>query len=202
MSESAKVDEGQQSSGEGQKESVNLEELAARLKQLESTNERLLDENKKIKSKYKETTSLFENAEREKLEKEGNYQGLLESEKKRSATLEESLKEMRNKVLKSNLDVALSKYSNEVHDLEDLRTQPRFQNILLDAIDSENLAIREEKVKEYVNEVFKAKPWIKKEATIPATVTSRPNMAKVADKSLNELSSKDIEELLKNGNFN
>lgn len=196
MAENA-VDEGQQSNAEPQKESINIEELSARLAQLESTNNRLLDENKKIKSKYRETSSAYENAEREKLEKEGNWQAVVESERKRVERLEQENKEFKGKMIRTNLNLAVSKYSSEVHDLEDLLNQPKFSHILTSAIDAENMSIDDGKVKEYVNEVLKAKPYMKKLNEIPSTVTTRPGVQVVADKSTDEMTSKELEDYIK-----
>jgi predicted nuclease with TOPRIM domain len=197
MSEIANVDEGQQSNAELQKETINIEELTARLAQLESTNNRLLDENKKIKSKYKETSSAYEIAEREKLEKEGNWQAVVEAERKKRESLEQENKEFKGKMIRTNLNLAVSKYAAEVHDLEDLLNQPKFTHILTGAIDSENMTIDDGKVKEYVNEVLKAKPYMKRNLEIPQTVTTRPGMQAVADKKPEEMTSKELEDYIK-----
>lgn len=195
MSENPIV-EGQTSGGEGTPE-IKLEEVLARLQQLESTNNRLLDENKKFKTKYKETTSLYENAEREKLEKEGNFQALLESERKRVEKLEQESKEMKAKVLKSNVFLEVSKYAGDVHDLDDLLNQPKYSHILTSAIDSESLSVDGAKVKEYVNEVLKVKPWMKKINETPTTITGKPSMTNVPEKKIEEMTSKELEEFIK-----
>lgn len=196
MSNEDQVVEGQTSAGEGQN-NVNLEELLSRMQQLESTNNRLLDENKKIKTKYKETSSLFENTERERLEKEGNYQALLEAERKKLDEILNESKEMKQKVLKSNLFLEVSKYASDVYDLEDLLNQPKYASKLKDAFDTENLTVHSEKVKEYVSDVLKDKPWLKKNQEIATVVTNRPSMVKAPEKNIADMGRDELESLIR-----
>jgi hypothetical protein len=178
---------------------INVSEVMERLKSLEATNARLLEESKSTKHKYQETKSKYEQAEREKLEKEGNYQALLEAERARIAEIEGEAKSMKQKVLKSNMQSTIAKFANEVYDLEDLLNQPKFSHILKDGIDDTSLTLSEEKAKEYVHEVLKAKPYMRKQNGVANTINTKPDFQQgnAGVKSLNELSSSEIENMIK-----
>jgi hypothetical protein len=200
MSEKPNVSEHSQSESEHSTESnqVNVTEVLERLKALEATNARLLDESKKTKSKYQETLSMYETAEREKLEKEGDFQGLLEKEAERANRLANEMNDMKKKVLNSNIKNAVLKFGSDVHDVDDLLNQPKFSHILKDSINDVTLEVGEEKVKEYINEVLKAKPYMRKANKIVNTVDTKPNFQSGdgGTKSLNELSASEIEKIL------
>ena len=198
MSEEKEVS---QSAGEDQTgaNQVNVSEVLERLKALEATNARLLDESKKTKSKYQETLSKYESAEKEKLEKEGNFQVLLEKEMAKNNSLMEEMVGMKKKVLSSNIRSTVSKFASDVYDLEDLLNQPKFSSILSDGIDENSLTVSEDKAKEYVAEVLKAKPYMKKTANVPSTVDTKPSFVtgEGKTKSIDEMDSSELEALIK-----
>ncbi len=200
MSEKSTVSEHSQSESEHSTESnqVNVNEVLERLKALESTNARLLDESKKTKSKYQEALSQYESVDKERLEKEGNFQALLEKEMGRSNNLVSEMNEMKKKVLSSNIRSVVQKYGSDVYDIDDLLNQPRFSHILKDGIDDTTLSIDEEKVKEYINEVIKAKPYMKRNNSIPTTVDTKPSFQNIDGKakSLDEMSAQELEKLI------
>lgn len=178
---------------------VNVSELIERMKALESTNARLLEESKQTKQKYQETKSKYELTEREKLEKEGNFQGLLEAERKKLLELESENRSVKQKVLKSNMQSTIAKFAGEVHDLEDLMNQPKFSHILKDGMDSETLTLSDEKAKEYVHEVLKAKPYMRKSAEEIKTINTKPDYqsGNAGQKTLVDMSSEEIERMIK-----
>lgn len=191
--------EGSESEHSGENQNVNVAELLERMKALESTNARLLEESKQTKQKYQETKSKFEMTEREKLEKEGNYQALLEAERNRLAEIEAESRAMKQKVLKSNIQSTIAKYAGEVHDLEDLLNQSKFSHILKDGIDDNSLTLSEEKAKEYVHEVLKAKPYMRKSTSSTPVLDTKPSYqsGNGGTKTLDEMSGSEIEKMLK-----
>lgn len=192
------IAEGQVNSGEGPKENVDINALVERLKLLESTNARLLDESKKSKEKYQTANSLIEQAERERLEKEGNFQGLLEQERKRSEKLELENKGVKQKVLRSNIQSTILKFAGEVHSLDDVLNQPSFSHILNKGINSDELTLSEESAKEYLNALFTEKPYLKKASSNTQVITSKPSYQNGdgAIKPIGELTKDEIEKLL------
>jgi predicted nuclease with TOPRIM domain len=200
MSVKPKVDERLQSESEHSTESnqVNVNEVLERIKALEATNARLLDESKKTKSKYQDAVTQYENVDRERLEKEGNFQALLEKEVGKSNTLQSEMIEMKKKVLSSNIRSTVQKFSSDVYDVDDLLNQPNFSHILKSGIDETTYSISEEKVKEYVNEVLKAKPYMRKAPNVPNTVDTKPQFqtGEGKTKSLDELSSAELEKII------
>lgn len=192
--------EGSNTQAEGQKDGATLAtDLETKIKALEATNARLLEESQKAKERAKTATSQVEQAERERLEKEGNYQVLLENERKRASTLEEENKGVRQKVLKSNIQATIARLAGEVHSLDDVLNQPAYSHILKKGINDTDLTLSEEVAKEYLNELFKAKPYLKKTAESTGVITTKPNFqtGEGGSKSIDELSSSEIENILK-----
>lgn len=200
MSEKSKEGEHSQTQSEHSEKTkeVNVNELVERLKQLEATNARILEESKKTKANFQERLSQYENIDKERLEKEGDFKTLLEKEKERGDNLSSSMTEMKKKVLSSNIRSAVAKYSSDVHDIDDLLNQPNFSHILKDGINDIDLTIGEEKVKEYITEVLKAKPYMKKASTNIPIIDSKPQFqtGDGVTKGIDELSSIELEKLI------
>jgi hypothetical protein len=200
MSGNSNVSEHSQSESEHSTESnqIDVSALTERLKALENTNARLLEEAKKTKSKYHEVLNQYESVDKERLEKEGNFQALLEKEMAKNNGLLSEMTEMKKKVLSSTIKSTVQKYASDVYDIEDLLNQPKFSHILKDGIDDSTLSISDEKVKEYVTEVLKAKPYMKKANAIPSTVDSKPNFqaGDSKTKSIEDMSSVELEKLI------
>jgi hypothetical protein len=196
------MSEGSNTQSEGAKENevvLDAKALAEQLKALQSTNARLLEESKKAKEQYKTASSLVEQAEREKLEKEGNYQGLLESERKRAEKLETENKTVKQKVLKSNIQATIARLAGEVHSLDDVLNQPSFSHILNKGINSDELTLSEDVAKEYLNELFTAKPYLKKSTQNTNVVNNKPSYqtGNGGVKPVSEMDASEIEKLLK-----
>jgi uncharacterized protein YdiU (UPF0061 family) len=200
MSENTSAGEGRQPNGEGSSGGQeNLTEVMQKLKALEATNARLLEESQKTKTKYQEALNRYESVEKERLEKEGNFQVLLEKEKEKNNDILSQMTDLKMKVVHSNIRSTFSKYTSEVHDMEDLLNQPKFSHILKDAIDDTSLSINEDKAKEYLTEVLKAKPHLKKSSHIPTTIDTKPNFQSGdgKSKSVDEMTTQELEALIK-----
>jgi hypothetical protein len=172
-------------------EKPTIDDALKLIEQLKSTNDRLLEESKKTKEKFKLANDKLSIAEKEKLEKEGNYKELLEQTKNEN-------KGLKQKMLLSNIQSTIAKYAKDAVDLEDVINQPKFKHILESGIDSENLSFDEEVAKLYVSEVYKAKPYLKK-GQVANVVTDKPQYKSEdkANKDYSSLNAKETEELIK-----
>jgi hypothetical protein len=134
----------------------------------DDVNQRLLRESQEYKNKLKEERA--KNAELEhfrklKLEEEGNFKSLLESEKARADRLESEAKDLRQKTLKGNIVSTISRFASDAVDLDDLLNQPKFKSIIEEGIDEDSLSLSEEKAQEYIKKVYEAKPHLRKQST-------------------------------------
>jgi HPt (histidine-containing phosphotransfer) domain-containing protein len=185
--------EGQQAQGEGQEVSGEVNSQAE-LEKLKATNNRLLAESQEWKARFKDEMAAKERATKEQLEKDGNLKGLAEQLQKENQKLKEELGSTRSKVLKANIRSKVARFAGEVHDLEDVLNQPQFKDVLQTGIDQENLELNDDAAKNYVSEVLKAKPWLRK-APGPMNVnTNKPASSTSSGASFSEMS---LEELKK-----
>lgn len=172
--------------------------LLERLDKLEATNKRLLEESKGFKEKYKSVASEVEEKEKKIALEKGDLQKLLDMERAKLQEVTNDAQKLRESVLKSTIRQTVGKYAVDVYDHDDLLNQPNFSHILKEAIDPENLTVDEDKVKEYVSEVLKAKPYMKKNPNMPGVVTKKPGMSNGSgSKSVEQMSGKEIEDLIR-----
>lgn len=172
MSEDTKSNEGSANqSDEGQKVDVN--EVQKRLAELEASNKRLLEESKTWKTKASEHKSKLDKIEEESVKASGDLAKQLEHERKKAESIVNENKKLKNATLDAKVRSLVSKYAGEVHDLDDVLNQPAYRGILLEGINQDELTVNEDHVKNYVNKVFEAKPWLKKNTSQPAVDTTR-----------------------------
>jgi hypothetical protein len=200
-----KANEGSAQSGEGQNQNTgtkSVEELQKEIEALAASNKRLLDESKGFKEKYK--MSEAEKAKHEEkiaLEK-GDLQKLLELSRADTAKFKSENETLREKALNQEIVRTVSQYATDALNIEDVMNQPAYLAILKEAADRDNLTVNPEKAKTFVEEVRKAKPYLFKSSSQPVVVTKKPGSPGVmTPKSLNELESKDIEAMLRSGQF-
>lgn len=179
-----------------------VDELRSQLARLEQTNQRLLKESQDHKARAQRVIEEKEQFEQERLKKEGDLEGYAKRIAEENAKLKNELTGIRSKVLKANIKTKVSKYAGEVHDLEDLLNQTQFKDILQRGINQEDLDIDEAAAKDYVNEVLKHKPWLRKPVNGMGVNTTKPGASAATitggpAKSLTELSSKELIELAK-----
>lgn len=193
-------DEGSNPTGEHQ-DSGNTNgsnALLERIEKLEATNKRLLEESKGFKEKYKSVATEVEEKEKKIALEKGDLQKLLEMERNKVQQVSGEAQKLRESVLKSTIRQTVAKHAVDVHDHDDLLNQPSFSHILKEAIDPENLTVDEDKVKEYVTEVLKAKPYMKKNSQMPGVVTKKPGMANgSSQKTVEQMTGKEIEDLIR-----
>lgn len=172
--------------------------LLERIEKLEASNKRLLEESKGYKEKYKSVANEVEEKEKKIALEKGDLQKLLEMERAKVQQVSSEAQKLRESVLKSTIRQTVAKHAVDVYDHDDLLNQPQFAHILKEAIDPEALSVDETKVKEYVSEVLKAKPYMKKNSQMPGVVTKKPgSSANGSAKSLDEMSGKEIEALIR-----
>jgi hypothetical protein len=190
--------DGDQSGASGGEAQQQVEQLLAQLDQLKKTNERLLDEDRKRKAAINLYREQAEKSEREKLEKDGDLAKQLEFERNKRSEIEQGYAHLKQQTLKSNIYNTFLKIANDVNDIDDLLNQPKFSHILKDAIDEESLSVREDKAKEYYNEVLNAKPWLRKVNQKVGALTTKPSFVNDAPaKDFKDLSKDELEKVIR-----
>lgn len=156
-------------------------------KKTDDVNLRLLEESKRNKAKaneYKSQLAELEEFKRQKLEEEGNYKTLLEQANKKLKDKDEESKSLRQKTLKSNIVSTITRFANDVVDLEDLLNQPKFKSIIEEGLDEESLGLTDEAADKYVKAVLDAKPHLRK--TPPVTPTRQNGKPAYVSKEVKE----------------
>lgn len=167
----------------------------AEIKRLKATNERLLEESKKHKEKYQQVSAEFEKINEETVGKEKDINKILEAERKKAERIANENKKLKAETLNSRIRSAISKFADDVIDLDDLLNQPKFGDILKKGIDVDELSVDEDVMKEYVETVLKAKPHLRKQPEATAMLTKKPGFSSTSSKSLDQMTTKEMEEL-------
>lgn len=167
----------------------------AEIKRLKATNERLLEESKKHKEKYQQVSAEFEKINEETVGKEKDINKILEAERKKNERVANENKKLKAETLNSRIRSAISKFADDVIDLDDLLNQPKFGDILKKGIDVDELSVDEDVMKEYVETVLKAKPHLRKQPEATAMLTKKPGFSSTSSKSLDQMTTKEMEEL-------
>ena len=173
---------------------TDINELTERLNVLQASNERLLAESKDWKKKFQAESSEKSSNEKARLEKEGNFQQLLEQEKGERSALEIKVKDREKQLLKTQARALLAEYAKDAHDIGDLL---RLDEVSAIQYDEEKLSVVSESVKAFVASVREKKPWMFGEKKIPSSTDGKPSNNAPA-KTFNELSSQEREQLMKN----
>lgn len=177
MSDGTKSGEGnEKKGGEG---NPDIAKVMERLAELENSNKRLVEESKTNKTRAQEAEKKLEDAEKEKVEKSGNLEAKLEFEKKERERIAAENKKLKTTTLKNNVKSAVSKFANDVHDMDDFLNQPAFKDIIDKGIDPDTLTLSEDAAKTYVNKVREAKPFLFKNLKQEAVDTKKPNGTQV-----------------------
>lgn len=194
MSDANKSSEGNDNkAGEGK---PDLAAITKRLEELEGTNKRLLEESKTAKQKAQEAQKALEDAEKERLEKSGDLKAQLERERKEKEKLMSDNKSLKGKTLRENLKSALKEHAKDAHDIEELLNQPRYKDYLEKAVDGEELSVSGEAIKEYVNKVREAKPFLFKNLKQETVEGGKPGGGKIEKPNLKTLSNAELDKLI------
>ena len=166
---------------------IDTNELLKKIEQLESTNSRLLDESKTYKtrkSELEEAQERLQQIEREKLEKEGRTQELVEMERQKRLETENSLKQMKEKVLKSNVFNAVANYAKDAHDVNDLLSQSEYARMI--EVDEDSLEPVTESVQNFVNSLKEKKKYLFKGHKVASMADSKPSADRPNQKPLSK----------------
>ena len=151
------------------------DEGQSQTKKTDDVNVRLLEESKRNKAKaneYKTQLAELEEFKRLKLEEEGNFKTLLQQANDKLKAKDEESKALRQKTLKGNIVSTITRFANDVVDLEDLLNQPKFKSIIEEGLDEESLSLTDEAAEKYVKSVLEAKPHLRKPG---AAITTHKN---------------------------
>jgi hypothetical protein len=186
--------EGQQTpEAEGQ---VDVNQLLERVKTLEVTKERILDESKAYKSKYQEANSKLETFTQKQLEEQGNYEQLLEEERKRTAKLKADLESSRKNILLGNIKSTVAQKAKNAYDVEDLLRTPEAKNI---QYDEDSMEVDSESVDTMLSALRDKKPYLfngKKMAPQAAGSPANSGESVIKPKSLSKLSNEELDALI------
>lgn len=173
-------------------------ELAEQLKSVQATNARLLEESKKYKEKSRLTEAELEKLSEDNNGKEKDVNKLIDAERKKSEKIAIENKKLKSETLNSRIRNAVAKYAGDVNDLDDLLNQPKYGDILKRGIDVDELTVDEEAVKEFVAAVLKDKPYLRKQPEATTMMTKKPNFQMEKGKTLDSMTTKEIEEMAYN----
>jgi hypothetical protein len=172
---------------------VEIEKVMEELKALKSSNERLLTESKDWKAKYQSAYTEKTGIEKQRLEKEGNFQQLLEQEKKEKLEIEKKLKDREKSLLKTQARAMLAELAKDAHDVGDLL---KLDEVSAIQYDEENLTVLKDSVQNFVASVREKKPWMFGEKKIPTSTDGKPSTSSA--KSFAQMTSNEREAEMKN----
>lgn len=203
MSTQKTVNEGSQttenegsSANEGQ---ISIESLQKRIDELASQNARLLDESKKYKEQATQFKSKASQIENEVLTKEGDLKKILEKREQELSEANNLMGSMKRKVLMTNIRQKFLQHAQDAHSIDDLMNQPAHFKKLLDATIEDELTVPDEAVKNFVETVYKEKPFLRRVQEQPSTASGKPQMTSNGSttKELASMTTSDIEAELK-----
>jgi len=177
---------------EGEPKTVDYE---AEFKRLKATNERLLEESKKNKEKYRTVESELERISEESTGKEKDVNKILSEKEKKLEKIANENKKLKAETLNSRIRASVSRFAEDVVDIDDLLNQPKFSDILKRGIDVDELSVDDDVIKEYVETVLKAKPHFRKQAEATTMMTKKPGFSTSNNKSVEQMTAKELEEL-------
>ena len=174
-------------------EQVDINKVMAELNALKSSNERLLAESKGWKEKYQFASNEKTSIEKQKLEKEGNFEQLLDQERKEKDDLSKRLRDREKSLLKTQARALLGEVAKDAHDVSDLL---RLEEVSMLQYDEENLSVVKESVDKFVAAVREKKPWMFGEKKIPSQADGKPTQS-TGQKSFGNMTAKEREQAMK-----
>lgn len=160
-----------------------------------ATNDRLLEESRKNRERAKLADLELQKLSEESNGKEKDISKILEAERKKIDKFASENKKLKAETLNSKIRASISKYAEDVIDLDDLLNQPKFGDILKKGIDVDELTVDDDVMKEYVDTVLKAKPHLRKQPEATTMLTRKPGFSTNTNKSLDQMTTKEMEEL-------
>jgi hypothetical protein len=167
----------------------------AEYEKTKATNDRLLEESRKNRERAKLADLELQKFSEESNGKEKDISKILEVERKKLDKFASENKRLKAETLNSKIRSSISKYAEDVIDLDDLLNQPKFGDILKKGIDVDELTVDDDVMKEYVDTVLKAKPHLRKQPEATTMLTRKPGFSTTTNKSLDQMTTKEMEEL-------
>lgn len=184
-------------------ETTNVEaketDLMAEIEKLRSTNERLLAESNKFKtrkSELEEYKSKLEAIEQKKLEEEGNWQEMLEIERRKRAELEDSLQKRDRQILKSNVFNQVANYAKDAYDVNDLLAQKDYASMI--EIDEDSLTPTSDSVQKFVDSLKADKKYLFRGNNVAKMADTKPTVTKPETKKLESMTREEMRSYMKN----
>jgi len=169
---------------------ISEEELAAlkskassaeeKAKALESTNKRLLDESTDFKSKYQDSKAALDEAEKARLEKDGNLSELLNKANDEIKVLQDDNAAKTSKVFREKLKSEVSKHAKDAHDVDMILKVAEHRDLL--KLDETNLTV--EGTKEFVDKCRETHNFLFSKKTLDPGDNNPPK--KGADENLTD----------------
>lgn len=172
--------------------------LVAEIEKLKSTNERLLAESNKYKTRkteleeYKQKIDAYE---QKKLEETGNWQEMLELERKKRSELEQSLKQRDNQILKSNVFNHVANYAKDAYDVNDLLAQRSYADMI--EINEDSLEPTSESVQKFVDTLKADKKYLFKGHKVTSMADEKPSTSKPQTKKIESMTKDELIEFSK-----
>jgi len=152
---------------------------AKEIERLTTQNERLLFESKKNKTRMSEVETLqakLHEIENKKLEEDGNWQERLKSEQGRVAELNSKFEVQQERILKSNVLNAVTKYATDAYDVEELLEKKSYLDMI--EVNEETLIPTSESVIKFVDSLKADKAHLFKGKKVAAMADSKPTVDK------------------------
>jgi len=148
---------------------LELDAKNEELKALQANKSRLLDETKGFKERAQKAEDSLSEAEKAKLEANGETQKLLDRAHEENKKLHATLDKTTSSVLRERLRNEVSKFAKDAHDVDQLLKITEHKDAL--KIDEENLTV--EGAEDFVKKARESHKWMFSKKTIEDTETKK-----------------------------
>lgn len=163
-----------------------LEETRKAKAEAEASRQRIEEESKKYKTRAQDAETKLTEAEKKKLEEQGNLQELLKKEREETAKLTAKLNDTTSTVLREKLRSEVAKVAKDAHDVDMILKVTDHKALL--KIDEESMKI--EGVTDFVAKVRESHGFLFSKKEMPNTENKKPTDkdfdSKTADEKYNE----------------
>lgn len=148
-----------------------LEDARKAKAEAEATKQRLEEESKKYKTRAQEAESKLSEAEKKKLEEQGNLQELLRKEREERDNLAKRLNETTSTVIREKLRSEVAKVAKDAHDVDMILKVTDHKALL--KIDEEGMKI--EGINDFVSKVRETHSFLFSKKEMPNTENKKPS---------------------------
>ena len=150
---------------------IDVEKLIAENQALKASKNRILNESKDYKAKAQELDSMLKIKETAELEKQGEYEKLLQQERLDKQGLLEQIGQTKKRLLRSSIKEAVSKKAKDAVDVELLLRLPEADGILYD---EDTLEVDEESIDKVISSVRASRDYLFTKGKIATQATGNP----------------------------